>query len=198
MDSLLEKLTEKLERLKFEKEVREGKIEEAKRLQDIIDTIQENPFNLYNLDEATITYLSHALSLDEDYLQTLARNKVIYDGYLQFGREAVPQINLVEDFVEATRQSLKERKCSLADEVAEHQESILLHQTYTQLLEELTNPDTYVSSIEVLISLLDEVSSKEEYKNDIKLEVISKNNRIYQMELAHCDSPQIRGGGNQR
>lgn len=195
MDSLLEKLTEKLEKLKVEKAAREEKIEEAKRLQDIMDTIQENPFNLYNLDDVTITYLSHALSLDTDYLQTLARNKVIYDGYLQFGREAVPQVNLVEDFVEATRQSLKEKKYSLADEVASYQGSLLLHQTYTQLLEELTNPDAYISSIETLITLLDESSFDEKYKNDIKLEVISKNNRIYQFELANCGTPQIRGGG---
>lgn len=195
MDDLLKKLTEKIDTLKIEKEQREEKIKEIKELQAIINTILKNPFNLYDLDEKTVIYLSSALSLDNEYFQTLARNKVIYDGYLQFGRDAVPQISLVEDFVEETRKSLTDKKYSLVDEVANTQESLLLHQAYTKLLEELTNPDTYVSNVETLITLLDESSFEEKYKNDVKLEIISKNNRIYQMELANCDNPQIRGGG---
>lgn len=192
MDDLSKKLTEKIDALKTEKEQNEEKIEEIKKLKGIIDAIQENPFSLYNLDEDTVMYLSSVLSLDASYLQTLARNKVIYDGYLQFGREAIPQISLVEEFVEDTKKALVDKKHDLTDEVAGYQESLLLHQGYTQLLEELKNPDAYVSNIDLLITLLDESSLEEKYKNDIKLKIIAKNHRIYQTKLSSFDTPQIR------
>lgn len=191
-DKLIKLLNEKIDLLKIEQELERSQLEEIQRLQTIIKAIQNNPFELYNLEDGTIEYIVSTLSLGQDYLEKLEKYKVIYDACLQFGREAIPQVAIVEKFIKETKEKLTAQKCSLADEVAKHQYTIVQCQNYDSLQHELSDPNKYVTRVDLLIKLLDESSLDTSEKNAIKLEIISRNNAIYQNALSANSNEEIK------
>lgn len=190
-DKLLGLLSEKITILKSTKDKGEENLKEIKTIQGIINKIKEEPFELYNLEDEAMLYVVESLSLGQDYLEKLEKYKIIYDGYLQFGRSAIPQIALVEKFIEETKLRLNERRCSLSDDIVKNQYAILQYNEYNELLKEVSDPASYISRIDLLIQLLDESDLEEKEKNTIKLEVISKNNEIYQKESSNTKSVTV-------
>lgn len=181
-DKLLNMLNKKVEELQLQKEQGERKIVEIKQIQNIIRTIQNNPFDLYELDNEAIDYIFSALSLGDEYLEKVINYKVVYEGYKKFGRAAVPQISLVEEFIDLVKTRLDERKYNLSDEVAEHQYVNVLFKEYNDLRQELQNPEKVVTRIKILSKFLRESSLSLKEQIDIKLEINSRNNSLYESQ----------------
>lgn len=189
-EKLITLLGSKLYDLKEKKEKEEKALEEIKQLKDIIKVIENNPFNLCDLDESHANYIADALSLGKDYFDKIKKYKVIYDGYVKFGRDAIPQIEIVEDFIAETKKSLNDRKFELTDEVADHQHTIVEFEEYGLLYEELVDADKEVSKLELLFKFLEGSTFDVEDKNKILLEINESNNSLFEKNLEQEESKE--------
>lgn len=183
MDKLLKKIEDKISSLRVQKDKEENQIEEIKQLQEVINIINENPFSLYNLDDKTANYVVQSLKLDDDFFKNVKKYKIIHETCLQFGEEAVPQINMVKEFIQETKDKLNNRKYSLADEVANHQYTINQFEEYSELYEEVSTPDKIVTKIDLLIKNIEESGLEQKNKNALKMAINEKNNKLFQKEI---------------
>lgn len=191
-EKLLMLINEKLLLVEEAKDKRELKIEEITRLKDVIASLKDNPFKLYELDTNDFVYVSKSLSLSDEYLNQLSKFKTIYEGFLKFGRDAIPQISLAENFVDATKKLLEKRTALLADKVAEYQYAESMERQYAKLKDEVISEDKEIASVDLLLELVNSSSRlSDEEKNNIKMEAIKKNNALYEKMLLSTDEAQM-------
>lgn len=191
-EKLLMLINEKLLLVEEAKDKRELKIEEITRLKDVIASLKDNPFKLYELDTNDFVYVSKSLSLSDEYLNQLSKFKTIYEGFLKFGRDAIPQISLVENFVGATKELLEKRTALLADKIAEYQYAESMERQYAKLKDEVISEDKEIASVDLLLELVNSSSRlSDEEKNNIKMEAIKKNNALYEKMLLSTDEAQM-------
>ena len=191
-EKLLMLINEKLLLVEEAKDKRELKIEEITRLKDVIASLKDNPFKLYELDTNDFVYVSKSLSLSDEYLNQLSKFKTIYEGFLKFGRDAIPQISLAENFVGATKELLEKRTALLADKIAEYQYAESMERQYAKLKDEVISEDKEIASVDLLLELVNSSSRlSDEEKNNIKMEAIKKNNALYEKMLLSTDEAQM-------
>ena len=191
-EKLLMLINEKLLLVEEAKDKRELKIEEITRLKDVIASLKDNPFKLYELDTNDFVYVAKSLSLSDDYLNQLSKFKTIYEGFLKFGRDAIPQISLAENFVGATKELLEKRTALLADKIAEYQYAESMERQYAKLKDEVISEDKEIASVDLLLELVNSSSRlSDEEKNNIKMEAIKKNNALYEKMLLSTDEAQM-------
>lgn len=191
-EKLLMLINEKLLLVEEAKDKRELKIEEITRLKDVIASLKDNPFKLYELDTNDFVYVAKSLSLSDEYLNQLSKFKTIYEGFLKFGRDAIPQISLAENFVGATKELLEKRTALLADKIAEYQYAESMERQYAKLKDEVISEDKEIASVDLLLELVNSSSRlSDEEKNNIKMEAIKKNNALYEKMLLSTDEAQM-------
>lgn len=176
---LMKLLEEKISSLDKKRYIGEQKIAEISQLREVIRTIKNNPFGLAELSDDQASYVVNALSLDDSYFETIKKYKVIYEAYLQFGREVIPQIETVEEFLDDINKRLDNRSTTLTDEVVEHQYIIVQHEEHSKLMEELRDPEKIISSTSVLFKILNESTLSTDEKNEILFSINSKNNSLF-------------------
>lgn len=147
-DILTNLLNNKMVSLEEELAKEEKKIREIGKFQEIIRRIKEDPFILYTPSGEGFIKL---LGLDEKKMLSL---RTIYDGYLKYGREAIPQISVVEENTEGIKKDLESKIFFLSDVVAKHQGNVLVFEGYRKLNEEVSSEDSYISQIDTLVDLL--------------------------------------------
>ena len=165
-----------------------GKIAEGKsridrifQLEQIINTLQNAPFDFYSLDSDAVDFVASELEIDEKYLERMSKCKDIYQIWLQFGSNAVPQISMVESFIEELKQHLEEKKLALVDKATEDQYNISRYNELCHLSERLKDPNQPT----LLTPLLEEKMNDMTLQDKIaaKKEMIAKNNGIYSKML---------------
>jgi len=175
-DVLKKILKEKLEILSSNLEQEEQKIEEIEKLQSIIRKIKDDPYILYT---STDDNFINSLGFSSDELSMIDKCKKIYEGFLLFGREAIPQISIVEENTLKIQTDLEKKIYLLSDVAAKHQGTILSYQEYERLGKEVFSDDQYITQVDALINLLNSTDLIEYDKNRIKMAVIDRNNSIY-------------------
>ncbi|MBQ7136810.1 MAG: hypothetical protein IJO43_02385 [Bacilli bacterium] len=194
-DKLINLLEEKISVLDQKRRDEEHKIEEIRQLHKVIRTIKNNPFGLAELNDEQASYVVNALGLGDSYYETIKKYKVIYEAYLQFGRDVIPQIEVVEEFLDDINKRLDNRSTTLTDEVVEHQYTIIQHEEHSRLMDELREPEKIVSKMEVLFKILNESSLSTGEKNEILFYINSKNNSLFE-KLSLEDSVVNTGDNN--
>jgi hypothetical protein len=180
-------LDNKLVFLNQELENEQKQIDSIEQFQEIIRVIKENPYILFT-DEGE-KYIK-LLDLGEYNFPVL---KKIYDGYVIFGRDAIPQISLVEDVMERIHNNLEQKVCFLSDLVVGHQANIIVYDGYKTLGSQIFNDDVYVTQIDTLRSLLDGANLSIADKNNILRSVIKKNNSIYKKRILEVSEGENLG-----
>lgn len=185
-------LNEKISLLQTDRDDKNKKMEEIKQVKKIIKTLQSNPFNLYTLKPDELNALANILPDDTDFIKTVSKYKTIYEGCLQFGREAIPQVSLIEDYVRNTQTILEEKGHALTDKIASYQYTDAKLRRYSKLYEEINSEDKLITDAGLVIDLINSSNLTDEEKNNIKLAVINRNNSIYRKTIA--DNHQINIG----
>ena len=98
-------LDKKLDSVSQELENEQRQIDSIAQLQETIRVIKENPYILCTDDGEKYIKL---LGLDEYNLPTLRK---IYDGFVLLGREAIPQISIVDEAMEKIKGNLEQKIC---------------------------------------------------------------------------------------
>lgn len=181
LEALKSILDKKLISLNEELEKEQKQIEDIGKFQEIVRAIKENPYILYTSEGERYVKV---LGLDENNISTL---KKIYDGYLLLGREAIPQISIVEDTTKKIQVNLEEKVCFLSDVVAKHQGNVIVCEGYNLLSQELASDDIYVTQISTLRSLLSSSNLSEVEQNGILMEIIARNNAIHKSKKVELE-----------
>lgn len=177
-------LDEKISMLQADGEDKNRKMEEIKHVKRIIKVLQNNPFNLYTLKPEELKVVVSILPEEIDFVEKVAKYRTIYEGCLQFGREAIPQVSLIEDYVRTTQATLEEKGHELTDKIASYQYTDAKLRKYSDLFEEINDEDSLITDTSTLIDLINSSNLSDEEKNDIKLSIIKRNNAVYGKAVA--------------
>lgn len=183
IDELLKILNEEIESLERGAQKNEELRKEIGKLQKIIDATLTNPFGLYNLDSTSFDYVTKAIGMDSSLIAEMAQSRIIYDAYCQFGKEAVPQISSVEQFVAKVKETLENQKDTFSDQVAESVYSDVFYRELCTLKEELTDEEKPVDQFTALNEVFKRHGISVQDRIAIKMEINNKNNNIYAKTL---------------
>ena len=147
-------LDEKISMLQADGEDKNRKMEEIKHVKRIIKVLQSNPFNLYTLKPEELKAVVSILPEEVDFVEKVAKYRTIYEGCLQFGREAIPQVSLIEDYVRTTQATLEEKGHELTDKIASYQYTDAKLRKYSNLFEEINDEDSLITDTSTLIEAI--------------------------------------------
>lgn len=182
LDALKSILDKKLVSLTEELEEEKRQIDGIANLQETIRVIKENPYILCTSEGEKYIKL---LGLEKYNIPTL---KKIYDGYVLLGREAIPQISIVEDTMGNIVANLEQKVCFLSDLIVKHQASVIVCEDYKNLSVELSSEESYVTQFGALRSLLESSDLSLEDKNGILKEIIDRNNAIHRKRILEVEA----------
>ena len=175
-------LDKKLSSISEELENEQRQIDSIAQLQETIRAIKENPYILCTDDGVEYIKL---LGLEEYNLPTLRK---IYDGFVLLGKEAIPQISIVDDAMIKIKNNLEQKVCFLSDIVVKHQATVIDCEGYKALSCELESDDVYITQLSFLRSLLESSDMSLEDKNNILRSVIERNNRVHRNKILEVEA----------
>lgn len=190
-EMLIKLLNDKMVSLEEDLAKEEKKIDEIGKFQDIIRRIKEDPFVLYTPGGEGFIKV---LGLDEKKMLSL---RTIYDGYLKYGREAIPQISVVEETTEKIKKDLESKIFFLSDVIAKHQGNVLVFEGYKKLNDEVLGEDSYISQIDTLVDLLNTSELSMEERVRILSLVNSRNVIIQSKKKEELLKEEVVESGNE-
>ena len=179
LDLLKKLLDDRLVSLDEELKKEEKRIQDIAKVQDVVRRIEDDPYILYTSNGEELVKF---LGLDSTKIETFRK---IYEGYLVYGRSAIPQISLVEEETVVIKKDLESKICFLSDVIAKHQGNVLLCKGYKALSLQVLNEESYITQIDVLIDLLNSSNLTIEEKNDIKRHINARNIMVQKSLMAN-------------
>lgn len=186
LENLIKFLDEMMVSYNEEIDKENQKIKEIGKFQEIIMNIKDDPYLLYTSNGDRFV---DVLGLDRQKLSVL---KTIYDAFLKYGKDVIPQIAMVEEQTERIQQELSVKVGVLSDVIAKRQENILLLEGCEKLSNEVKDKNSYISEIDTLLRILNGSNFDLNQKMAVLRDVNERNTLIQEKKTVKLERIQER------